>query len=242
MIAHRGNSQSNCEKSLENTIVENTIENFIKAIDNGVDGIETDLRLTKDNIIVLLHESSGYSSDSSDGEYQVNSIEYAELLKINPNIATLEELFNLCYCRKDWSGIINLELKEYNLTEILVAQLARYSNLIKRIVVSSFLHPAVWAVKKEVPKIKVGLLFRSYTDNFRLLLLKRRPDFLILSKDVLSFGDRSPLVSEVQKLIKWCNFFKINICIYTIKNIKEYNQLKRLFKIDYYISDFLLCY
>ena len=47
LIAHRGLTNEN--------IKENTLEAFINAIENNYDGIELDLRLTKDKKIVCLH-------------------------------------------------------------------------------------------------------------------------------------------------------------------------------------------
>eukprot|EP00002_Diphylleia_rotans_P027570 TRINITY_DN5531_c0_g1_i1.p1 TRINITY_DN5531_c0_g1~~TRINITY_DN5531_c0_g1_i1.p1 ORF type:complete len:251 (+),score=39.75 TRINITY_DN5531_c0_g1_i1:47-799(+) len=49
LVGHRGSSS---------TAPENTIASFSNAIKQGCDGIETDLRLTKDGVIVLIHDES----------------------------------------------------------------------------------------------------------------------------------------------------------------------------------------
>jgi glycerophosphoryl diester phosphodiesterase len=47
VLAHRG---------LHRDIPENTLEAFARAIDLGVDGIETDVRLSRDGLLVLFHD------------------------------------------------------------------------------------------------------------------------------------------------------------------------------------------
>lgn len=73
LIAHRG---------LHNDkIKENTLEAFYNAINNNYDGIELDIRLTKDNKIVALHDK--YINRTSNGKGNINKLLYKELLKYN---------------------------------------------------------------------------------------------------------------------------------------------------------------
>ena len=72
-IAHRG--------LYNNNIGENTIRAFDNAFKEGFSGIEFDVRLTKDNIPVIIHDS--FISRVSNGVGLVNSFTYKELLKYN---------------------------------------------------------------------------------------------------------------------------------------------------------------
>jgi glycerophosphoryl diester phosphodiesterase len=73
--------------------IENTMVSFRKAIELKV-GIETDVRLTKDNILVCFHD---YEFKIGSKSYLIKDLTLAELNKIsfedNRKIATVEELF-----------------------------------------------------------------------------------------------------------------------------------------------------
>lgn len=108
VAGHRGNSEKCCE---------NTMEAFREAIANGVDMIETDVRLTKDRVLVLMHDET--VDRTTDAIGKVNSFTYDELKKINAgtaehfeSIPTFEELLELL---KDTDITLNLEFKEYNI-------------------------------------------------------------------------------------------------------------------------------
>lgn len=73
LIAHRGLTNNN--------IRENTLKAFKNALNNNYDGIELDLRRTKDNIIVVLHDK--YINRTSNGVGNINKITYKEVLKYN---------------------------------------------------------------------------------------------------------------------------------------------------------------
>lgn len=73
LIAHRGLTSKD--------IKENTLEAFINAINNGYEGIELDIRKTKDNKIVVIHDK--YINRTSNGSGNINKLLYKELLKYN---------------------------------------------------------------------------------------------------------------------------------------------------------------
>ncbi len=72
-IAHRG--------LYNDEINENTISAFDNAFNNGFDGIEFDIRLTKDKVPVIIHDS--FLSRVSNGKGLVKNYTYNELLKYN---------------------------------------------------------------------------------------------------------------------------------------------------------------
>ena len=104
LIAHRGLTST--------TIKENTIEAFLNAIKNNYDGIELDIRLTKDRKIVVLHDK--LINRTSNGRGNINNLTYNEVLKYNfgtkekkskiPLLSTVVESIN--------NKIIIIELKE----------------------------------------------------------------------------------------------------------------------------------
>lgn len=106
VAGHRGNREK-CP--------ENTLKAFKEAIADGVDMIETDVRLTKDRALVLIHDETVDRTTDKTG--LVKSYSFDAIRKINAgtdaefqNIPTLQELLELLQGTKI---TLNLEFKEY---------------------------------------------------------------------------------------------------------------------------------
>jgi glycerophosphoryl diester phosphodiesterase len=110
VIAHRGGAKESTE---------NTIEAFQRAIRIGADGIETDLRLTRDGVVIIYHDDIFGRVEGLPKPQQtrpVAEMTYAELrvnklLGVgddsgNRHVPTLEDLL-----AKVKTGLLNLELK-----------------------------------------------------------------------------------------------------------------------------------
>lgn len=108
--------------------VENTIDSFQKAVEMGVDGIETDAYLSKDEQIVLFHD---YFVEKDGKKIEIKKLTLKEIketsLKGNKTIPTLGEVFDVFKSKNikysiDLKGnnvgfkIIKLA-KEYNILE-----------------------------------------------------------------------------------------------------------------------------
>ncbi len=74
--------------------IENTISSFKKALEMGVDGIETDIRLTKDKKLICFHDTGFYTGPIW---HKVRKLTLTQLKSIkfkdNREIPTLNELF-----------------------------------------------------------------------------------------------------------------------------------------------------
>lgn len=150
---------------------ENTMLAFKKAIEIGVDGIELDVQLTKDNTVVIIHDET--IDRTTNGNGLVNSYTYDELKKFDASfnfnnfgfnrIPTLEEYFLLV---KDLDIITNIELKtsvyEYLGIEDSVLELIKKYNLEDKVIISSFNHFSILRMKKLAPQIKCGFLSEDW--------------------------------------------------------------------------------
>jgi len=94
---------------------ENTMPAFVYAIDSGADMIETDVRLTKDGALVLIHDDK--VDRTTDGSGLVKEMTLEELQKLNAGdkyepltIPVLEDLLKLL---TEKNILLNLEIKEY---------------------------------------------------------------------------------------------------------------------------------
>ncbi|NLD87593.1 MAG: hypothetical protein GX633_04975 [Clostridiales bacterium] len=111
VAAHRGNVDG---------FPENSMLAFQAAYEVGVDMIETDIRMTKDGEIVLMHDESLNRTSDIDGV--ISEMTFDEIMKADIGIKTaqrfkgikvptLRELFE--YARRDNVMTFNLEFKDY---------------------------------------------------------------------------------------------------------------------------------
>lgn len=71
---------------------ENTLASFIRAVDDGADGVELDIRATKDHRLVVSHDNSLKRVYGEN--ILVESSSYGEIKERVPQIATLKEVFD----------------------------------------------------------------------------------------------------------------------------------------------------
>ncbi len=155
---------------------ENTMLAFEKAVEIGVDGIELDVHLTKDNELVIIHDED--IRRTCDGEGLVKDMTLSELKKFDASatfrgvygfcgIPTLREYFELV---KDTNIITNIELKtgvyEYRTIEQRVIDMIREFGLEEKIILSSFNHFTIMRCKDIAPEIKRGFLSGDWLVDF----------------------------------------------------------------------------
>ena len=106
VAGHRGDSYN---------YYENTLTAFKMAIENGADMIETDVRLSKDGYLVLMHDDK--VDRTTNGRGFVKDMSFDELRQLNcgdsqchEQIPTLKELFDII---KGTNITLNIEIKEY---------------------------------------------------------------------------------------------------------------------------------
>ena len=155
--AHRGASEY---------LPENTMLSFYTGLYMNANGIETDVRRTKDGALVLFHDKT--LERVTNGEGAVESMTLAELreLKVEKNgfadrIVTLEDFLSH-FAHFDITFAI--ELKSKDIEEDTAALLRKY-DLARKTVVTSFHLEYLEAFKKLAPEFRVGLLTKEITDS-----------------------------------------------------------------------------
>lgn len=216
---------------------ENTMIAFLKACDNGCDGIETDVQFTKDHVAVLCHDETlnrtttgtGYIKDYTFKElYNLDAgIKFNNKFK-NEKIPTLEQLLQFS---KDKGIMLNLELKNteipYDGLEEHVINLVYKYNMQNKVILSSFNHYSMIKVKNIDSSIKTGLLYEADLYEPQEYCLKVGADcvhpqyFSVLKEDI------------VKKLKK--NNLSINT--YTVNNEDHMKRLISL-NIDIIITNY----
>ena len=133
---------------------ENTVEAFALAMEQGADGIELDVQMTKDGQVVVIHDET--IARGSDGPGAVRDYTLEELKKFhfsnhmenyeNAVIPTLKEVLDLI---KSSNMLLNIELKTgiywYPNLEEKTMELVKEAGMEDRVIYSSFNH---YSIKK----------------------------------------------------------------------------------------------
>ena len=148
---------------------ENTMLSFEKALEMGATGIETDVHLTKDGVLVLIHDEM--VNRTTNGEGFVKDYTYSQLSKLDAGcwmgeeftgikIPTVEELI---YLVKDKNIIINFEIKSgiviYEDIEQKLIDLIYKHKINHKVILSSFNHYSVAKCNKISKEINTGVLY-----------------------------------------------------------------------------------
>lgn len=161
--AHRGASEYTPE---------NTMLAFYTGIYMGANGIETDVRRTKDGVLVLHHDKT---PERMAGDTRlVSEMTLAELRELNfeknghtDKIVTLEQFLE-CMAARDLRFAI--ELKDKGIEAEVAGYILRYK-LQKKCTVTSFRFEYIRNLKRIAPTIRVGWLVKELNEKTVPLLL-----------------------------------------------------------------------
>lgn len=140
---------------------ENTMLSFEKAIEMGVNGIETDIRMSKDGVLMLMHDATLARTTNTEAG-GIENYTYAELKKMDAGskfapefagcqIPALQELLELCQGK---NLFLNLEIKEFR-KEVVDAtlKLMQQMNMGDDFVIASF-SPMITTYAQKVCGVK----------------------------------------------------------------------------------------
>lgn len=151
IIAHRGGPRLGAH--------ENTIDAFEKAIECGADMIETDIRRTRDGVLVCHHDN------------HINSIRIADMNFFEANRMASEKGYAIPLL-KDLIAMstkrikLDIEIKDVGY-ELEIIDLIRGTFDYSDFVMKSFNDSTVYAIKEIDPRITVGLLVEKHPFNRR---------------------------------------------------------------------------
>lgn len=225
LIAHRG--YHNNKKG----IPENSVLAFKKAIDNNY-LIELDVRLTKDQKLVVFHDDN--LKRVCGVNKRVKDLTYRELLRYNLFDTTLKvPLFSDVIKLVNGRVPILIETKYHNrygvLEKILINELSNYKGLYA---IQSFYPMSLLWLKRNTKDIPIGLLssnFKNDLNRLKSIIGKTLILDLFFKTDFISY--------DVKGLPNNYLSYKRNkkkIVIWTIKNKKDYDLARQY-------TDSLIC-
>jgi glycerophosphoryl diester phosphodiesterase len=154
---------------------ENTLRSFKKAIELGVDAVELDVRRTKDNEIVVIHDAE--IDRTTSGKGLVSELTLKEIKRLvtekGEKIPTLEEALDYL----DKKVKILIELKETDLENTMI-NLIQEKGLEKNVIIVSFLEEALRRVRDLNNEVETGLIYVRHENPIKAAL-ELRANYLL---------------------------------------------------------------
>ena len=157
--AHRGASEY---------APENTMSAFRLGLEQGANGIETDVQMTKDGVLVLFHDDKlerVTNASGAVGDYTLKELEKIDILGQYPGmtpdkIVTFEAFLDFAANKN-----VNLaiEIKQAGIEDEIIEMMSRY-DILDRTIVTSFHFSAIEKFSRET-EYKVGYLLRELNDE-----------------------------------------------------------------------------
>ncbi|MBX7173979.1 MAG: hypothetical protein K1X72_23615 [Pyrinomonadaceae bacterium] len=191
IIAHRGASA---------VAPENTLAAFQKAIQEGADGLEFDVRIAKDGVPIVFHDATlrrtaqkkiGVTHFTAEelsridvgSWFNLKNPKKADASFSNEMIPSLEKFLEFL---GDYQGLLYLELKckDSEIATLVknVTEIVRKSKLFPKIIIKSFKLEAIAETKKLLPEVRTAALFAPEI----MTLLKKQTRLIEKAKDCLA--------------------------------------------------------
>lgn len=214
IIAHRG--------ATEFDDMENSLAAFKSAINYQIEAVELDVRISKDQILIVHH-------DETINNIKLHDLTYQEITLLKPEVPKFDEVLLLC---KD-KIFLDIEVKEAGYEKEIIKTILNHIDY-HQFFCRSFYDKIITKIKKLDDKIKTGLLlgvhkasvFRRLSELFPLFrILKTKCDFVSPHYLLLKFGYITRMHLINKPVITW-----------TLNDIKIIKKLWNK-KIDGIITD-----
>jgi len=146
---------------------ENTLRSFKKALEIGVDAVELDVRKTKDNQLVVIHDAD--VKKTTNGKGLVSELTLKQIKEFSTEkgekIPTLKEALDFL----DKKVKILIELKEEGVEEKVLSAV-RENGLQKNVIIVSFIEGALRKVRELDKEVETGLIYAKHKNPVKSAL------------------------------------------------------------------------
>lgn len=233
IIAHRGASSH---------APENTLAAFRRAVEDGADGVEFDIRLAKDGVPMVIHDetlarTAGRSEKISDlTSRELNQIDVGSWfntkfpLRYDPAFTreTIPTLAQAMRSLRAFDGWIYIELKtrDDDLHEITkaVCDIIRNSPLLPQIIIKSFKLSLIHKIKHHLPNVKTAGLFAPMIMSY----LRRRTHLLESAQEFRADQISLHHLLAIRKLVRLASERKMPVTIWTVDNPESLKWCREL--------------
>jgi glycerophosphoryl diester phosphodiesterase len=212
ILGHRGiNQPENGELPYQNTI-----EAINHAFNVNADGVELDVFISKDEKCFVIHDNDTSKHKAGHGLItELNGLEISEKqIDGKYKIPTLCEVLSIA---KEKDKIINIEIKQEGIQDFVIKEVLDSKINLENIIISSFNHHDLFAVRDKNKEIKIGILFGKETKKISQY-----------QQHLLELATRlTPICFMMEKTLPYISILesKIDKYFWTIKkeDIQNYN-------------------
>ncbi|MBS6194580.1 MAG: glycerophosphodiester phosphodiesterase [Clostridiales bacterium] len=209
---------------------ENTMLAFQKAYEAGCDGIELDVQLTKDGVVVIMHDEKVDRTTNAKG--YIRDYTYEELCRFDccgkfpgmfefQKIPTLREYLEWA---KERGVFTNIELKNsvyyYRHLEEKVMELIREFQMEEKVLLSSFNLVSMLKCRQMMPRIPMGFLMETRMDNMGQFAKDNQMEYYHPDKEYLT-----------KEMVEECHRQGIGVNVWTVNRKKRMKQMAE-WKVD----------
>lgn len=175
---------------------ENTLASFQMALQQGAEGIELDVHLSKEGELVVCHDAT--IDRTTDGKGLIHEMTVSEIKSFDAGfrfsqqfqgqqIPLLEEVFDLV----PENILINVEIKHSygGQMEVRLLEFLKQKGRLENVVISSFDHKSIRRIKQLEPSSKAGLLYAAnliyhagYAQQLGVDIHSLHPHFQLIDK------------------------------------------------------------
>ena len=173
---------------------ENTLLAFYTGLYMGANGIETDVQMTKDGVLVLFHDDTITRLTGKEGRLSDFTLEELQRYTFENNgykdkIVVFEDFLRQ-FAFRDLTFAI--EIKQAGI-ESQIADMLRKYHMEDKTIVTSFMPDSIRAIKAYAPELRIGLLKKGVTDQ------------VIEELKAMGAEEICPIASEVtpENVAKW---------------------------------------
>jgi len=204
VVAHRGASGYEPE---------NTIRAFKKAIEMKADAVEFDVRLSKDNVPVVIHDET--LNRTTDGTGRVDSYTSEQLKNFNAGrgerIPLLSEALDLVYGRI----CVLLELKEIRASRYAL-NLVESKDMLNQVMFVSFHEDALKAVAEANP------------NTYRGLIYAKPGDYILIAKRIGCIAVMPYYKLATLKTVEFAHKLKLKVNVWTVDDLEVARKLVKM--------------
>ena len=207
-------------------ITENTLPSFYKAVEQGVDGLELDFRLTKDGELVVFHDENLKRLSNHNEKIKACTLEALKAVELNKQenqdelatIPALDDIVDLL----DKIKVLNIEIKSesiFSSTNILkpLIKFLNHHQIDDKCIISSFNPFLLMKLRMQRPQTIIGFLYKRNRffhgwDNM-IWMLRVQPESLHIHYSLLNHW-----------IIKWARRKGLRINSYTINDKQVFDN------------------
>lgn len=196
---------------------ENTLSSFQAAIDIGFSHMELDVHMSKDGVLVVMHDHTIDRMTDGTGEIRNYTLEELKKFTINSNekIPTLEEALLLAKDRI----MVSIELKKPKLypgIEQKVYELINELDMKDQTYIISFNHDALWNLRALSKEIQIGPLVNKVRRGHYRLIQKLNANYFAVNYNAIK-----------EKHIRKCENMGIQLVVWTVNSKEEMKKMKQ---------------